>query len=79
MLNVAELANLPHNVSLYVIDNGGYASIRQSQEAWGLHQTGNEVNIPNLDVLTAAFGAQVTVLRVDKDEVFPPKWEFRHV
>jgi thiamine pyrophosphate-dependent acetolactate synthase large subunit-like protein len=74
---------------LVVINNGGYSSIRQTQEKFGLHQTGNSVNIPSVRDLAAAFGwtcstdlsdlnaARVFEITVDPDQKFLPKWEFK--
>lgn len=62
-MNLQELATLAHNslpVKLVVLDNGGYASIRQTQKAFFGTQYGcgktTGLGFPNLEKLAAAYG-----------------------
>jgi acetolactate synthase-1/2/3 large subunit len=90
MMNVQEMANIPNNLRLVVINNGGYSSIKQTQERFGLHQTGNNPLIPDIDSLARTFvgwpcstdlsdlnAARVFEISVDPDQKFLPKWEFK--
>jgi acetolactate synthase-1/2/3 large subunit len=90
MMNVQEMANVPHNMRLIVVENGGYSSIRQTQDKFGLHQVGNDPVIPSIRALAATFNlsysfndlsdldsAQIFEMRVEPDQKFLPKWEFK--
>jgi acetolactate synthase-1/2/3 large subunit len=90
MMNVQEMANIPYNMRLIVVNNGGYSSIRQTQEKFGLDQVGNNPTIPSIRALAATFdlsysfndltdldSAHVFEMVVDPNQKFLPKWEFK--
>jgi len=74
MMNIQELETIRHNripVKLFVIANGGYASIRQTQDNFfNGHHTGcgpkSGVSVPHFTKLAEAFG--LAAVRIEKAE-----------
>jgi acetolactate synthase-1/2/3 large subunit len=74
-LNVHELATLTHNgfnVKLFIIDNDGYASIRNTQKGFFAGQfigasRDSGVSLPSLDKLAAAYGIRLEDMHKGED------------
>lgn len=74
-LNVHELATLRHNqlnVKLFIIDNDGYASIRNTQKGFFAGQfigasRDSGVSLPALDKLADAYGLRLETMRQGED------------
>ena len=69
MMNLQELQTLAHlgaNIKLFILDNGGYLSIKQTQENFFGRKHGSEVNsgltFPDFARVCEAFGLQVITL-----------------
>lgn len=74
MMNIQELATLAslgRDVVLFILDNNGYLSIRQTQENFFGRAFGSGpesgVPFPDFEAVVRAFGIPVTVLRTDSD------------
>jgi acetolactate synthase-1/2/3 large subunit len=70
-LEVVRRMNL--NITFFVINNGGYASIHNSENKW-FGRISEGVTFPDIEKVAYAFGVAVTVIHVPHDEV-PPKKE----
>lgn len=74
-LNVHELATLSHNqlnVKLFIVDNDGYASIRNTQKGFFAGQfigasRDSGVSLPALDKLADAYGIRLETMRQGED------------
>jgi acetolactate synthase-1/2/3 large subunit len=69
MMNLQELQTLAHlgaDIKLFILDNGGYLSIKQTQENFFGRKHGSEVNsgltFPDFTRVSEAFGLQVITL-----------------
>ncbi len=69
MMNLQELQTLAHlgaDIKLFILDNGGYLSIKQTQENFFGRKHGSEINsgltFPNFTRVCEAFGLQVITL-----------------
>jgi len=69
MMNLQELQTLAHlsaDIKLFILDNGGYLSIKQTQENFFGRRHGSEVNsgltFPDFARVCEAFGLQVIAL-----------------
>jgi acetolactate synthase-1/2/3 large subunit len=69
MMNLQELQTLAHlgaDIKLFILDNGGYLSIKQTQENFFGRKHGSEVNsgltFPDFTRVCEAFGLQVITL-----------------
>jgi acetolactate synthase-1/2/3 large subunit len=69
-LEVAHGLNLP--ITIYIMDNGGYASIRNSEMRTFGRTSGSET-IPDIKKIAEAFGVSVHVVDVPRDEVLAPR------
>jgi len=65
-MNIQELATIAHHklpITIYVYDNGGYASIRQTQNAYfsGRHigSTPKDFTLPNIEKLAEVYGVNM--------------------
>lgn len=74
MMNLQEMATLAalgRDVLLFILDNNGYLSIRQTQENFFGRAFGSGpdsgVHFPDFESVASAFGLPVTVLRVEND------------
>ncbi len=72
MMNLQELQTLAHlgaDIKLFILDNGGYLSIKQTQENFFGRKHGSEINsgltFPNFTRVCEAFGLQVITLESD--------------
>jgi acetolactate synthase-1/2/3 large subunit len=92
MMNLQELATMSQTeVKLIVINNGGYLSIRQTQDNYKFHRAGETPHMPSFKAVAESFGIpysndvnDVAVdgpimieLFMDPEEKFLPKWEFK--
>ncbi len=73
MMNLQELQTLAHldaQIKLFILDNGGYLSIKQTQENFFGRKHGSEndsgLTFPNFTRVCEAFGLQVVTLRPDR-------------
>ena len=69
MMNLQELQTLAHlkaDIKLFILDNGGYLSIKQTQENFFGRKHGSEINsgltLPNFTRVCEAFGLQTITL-----------------
>ena len=74
MMNIQELAtlrDLEHDVAVFILDNGGYLSIRQTQENFFKRAFGSGpdsgVAFPDFEEVARGFGLPVTRLSVGSD------------
>ncbi len=72
MMNIQELQTLCHlkpNLKLFILDNGGYLSIKQTQENFFGRKHGSEeksgLTFPNFSVVAQAFNLKVVTLDPD--------------
>ena len=59
-------------IAFYVIENGGYASIHNSENRW-LGRISEGATFPDMDKIGEAFGVIIKVIHVPHDEVPPPR------
>ena len=74
MMNIQELATLASldgDIVLFILDNNGYLSIRQTQENFFGRAFGSGpesgVHFPDFELVARSFGLPVTVLRIGND------------
>ena len=60
------------NIQFIVIENGGYASIHNSEKRW-FGRISEGATFPDIEKLGLAFGVPVCVVHVPHDEVPPPR------
>lgn len=91
MMNLHDLqtiADLNLAINIFVVNNGGYGMIRQTQDDWKeylIQDVGCSFNVPNIKRLASAFGLKYTEKLVDKPSIFEikmkstritPKWKY---
>lgn len=69
-LEVVHRHNL--NIKFIVIDNGGYASIHNSENRW-LGRISEGASFPDIEKIGNAFGVDIRVIHVPHNEVPPPR------
>ena len=60
------------NIEFIVIENGGYASIHNSENRW-LGRISEGATFPDMEKIGEAFGVLIKVVHVPHDEVPPPR------
>ena len=69
-LEVVHRHNLP--IRFIVLENGGYASIHNSEMRW-CGRTSDGATFPDIEKVGKAFGVDIRVVHVPHDEVPPPR------
>lgn len=69
-LEVVSRYNL--NIEFIVIDNNGYATIRNSEKRW-CNRISNGASFPDISKIGTAFGVNIRVVHVPHDEVPPAR------
>ena len=69
-LQVVHRYNL--NIEFIVIENGGYASIHNSENRW-FGRISEGATFPDIEKVGKAFGVNIRVVHVPHDEVPPPR------
>lgn len=75
MQNIQELEvvhRLNLNIQFIVVENGGYASIHNSERRW-FGRISEGATFPDIEKVGQAFGVNVRVVHVPHDEVPPPR------
>ena len=69
-LEVVRRLNLP--ITFIVINNGGYASIHNSERRW-FGRISEGASFPDIERIGQAFGVNIRIIHVPHDEVPPPR------
>lgn len=69
-LEVVHRHNL--NIEFIVIENGGYASIHNSEKRW-FGRTSDGATFPDIEAIGQAFGIDIMVIHVPHNETPPPR------
>jgi len=75
MQNIQELEVVHRhhlNIQFIVVENGGYASIHNSERRW-FERISEGATFPDIEKVGRAFGVDIRVVHVPHDEVPPPK------
>jgi acetolactate synthase-1/2/3 large subunit len=77
--NIQELATLKKeapNVRLFILDNGGYASIRNSQKPFGSYlgcDKRSGLCLPDIKRVLSAYKIEATIIRIDPETEIRPR------